>query len=229
VSEFPFIDIHTHQAHNSNAVVRVLNLMPGDPVPAFAGRNFYSAGLHPWELLSEAENNHRLLMLEDALELDQVIFVGECGLDKVSDTDFQEQLRVFHAQVMMAEEYQKPLIIHCVKSWNEIFDVYKENPPSVPWIFHGFNGSPELIKQFSENNIWFSFGEWLLKAHKKTSESLRVLPIEKVFFETDVFEGSIKLIYEKASEILEVPVEALKKSIWENFNRIENVSFPSNF
>ncbi len=225
----PFIDIHTHQAHSSNAVVRVLNLMPGDPVPAFMGRNFYSAGLHPWELLSESENNDRLRMLEDTLELDHVIFVGECGLDKLAASGYQEQIRVFKAHVFMAEEYQKPLIIHCVKSWNEIFDIYRENPPSVPWIFHGFNGNPELIKQFAGNNIWFSFGDWLLKDHKRTVESLKTLPIDNVFFETDIFKGSIKLIYEKASEVLGMPLESLKESIWKNFNRIENVSFSSNF
>jgi TatD DNase family protein len=228
VNPLPFIDIHTHKVHNSNVVVQVLNLMPGDPVPVFTGRNFYSAGLHPWKLLSEEENNDRLLMLEDALELDQVIFVGECGLDKLTTTDYQEQLRVFKAQVFMAEEYQKPLIIHCVKSWNETFEIYKANHPTVPWIFHGFNGSPELIRQFSGDNIWFSFGEWLLKGHTKAIESLKILPIEKVFFETDEFEGSVVSIYEMAAEIKRISVESLKESIWENFNRIENVSFPSN-
>jgi TatD DNase family protein len=228
VNPFPFIDIHTHQVHKNSVVVQVLNLMPGDPVPVFTGRNFYSAGLHPWKLLSAEENNDRLLMLEDALELDQVIFVGECGLDKLSNTDYQEQIRVFKAQVFMAEEYQKPLIIHCVKSWNEVLEIYKTKHPSVPWIFHGFNGHPELIRQFSGDNIWFSFGEWLLKGHAKAIESLKILPLEKVFFETDVFDGSVGSIYEKAAEIMKISVESLKESIWENFNRIENVSFPSN-
>jgi TatD DNase family protein len=202
--------------------------MPGDRIPAFMGRNFYSAGLHPWKLLSAAENNDHLTMLEDTLELDHVIFVGECGLDKMTGTDFREQIRVFKAQAFMAEEYQKPLIIHCVKSWNEIFEIFKNNPPSVPWIFHGFNGSPELIKQFSSDNIWFSFGEWLLKEHTKAVESLKILPLERVFFETDEFEGSVERIYKKAAEILEVPVESLQKSTWENFNKIENVSFQTN-
>ena len=229
MNPLPFIDIHTHHVHKRNAVVQVLNLMPGDPIPAFTGRNFYSAGLHPWKLLSAEENNNRLLMLEDALEFDQVIFLGECGLDKATDTDYKEQLRVFKAQAFMAEEYQKPLIIHCVKSWNEVFEIYRTNPPSVPWIFHGYNGSPELIKQYFRNNIWFSFGEWLLKEHTKTIESLKILPIERVFFETDEFEGSVEMVYEKAAAILELPLESLKESIWENFNRIENVSFQSNF
>jgi len=225
VNLFPFIDIHTHKPEIGEGNVTVRNLSPGDAIPAFTGKNFYSIGLHPWKIGSEKEDNERLLMMEDALEFDHVIFVGECGLDKLAETGFDEQMRAFNAQAFMAEEYQKPLIIHCVKAWNEVVELHKNNKPSVPWIFHGYNGSAELTQQLSERNFLFSFGPMLFRETAKAIDSFKILPMEKIFFETDEFEKSIEIVFQKGAELKEIPLEEMKVAIWENFNRIENVSF----
>jgi len=130
VIEVPFVDIHTHRPEIQKETVTVKNLSPGEAIRAFSGRNFYSVGLHPWKIKSEKEDNSQMQMMEDALEFDHVIFVGECGLDKLAETSFNEQIRAFKAQTFIAEEYQKPLIIHCVKAWNEIVELHKKNKPT---------------------------------------------------------------------------------------------------
>lgn len=221
----PFIDIHTHKPADDDGVVTVRNLSPGDAIPSFAGKNFYSIGLHPWKIGSEKEDNERMLMMEDALEFDHVIFVGECGLDKMAETGFGEQMRAFNAQAFMAEEYQKPLIIHCVKAWNEVVELHKKNKPSVPWIFHGYNGSVELTRQLSDRNFLFSFGQMLFRETAKAMDSFKILPLEKIFFETDEYEENIEIIFQKGAALKDIPVEDIKVAVWENFNRIENVSF----
>ena len=222
---FPYIDIHTHNREVPENTITVRNLSPGEDIPVFQGKNFYSMGLHPWKVISEEEDNRQLLMVEDALELDHVIFAGECGLDKRSETVFQEQIRAFRAQAFMAEEYEKPLIIHCVKAWNEMMELHKEIKPAVPWIFHGYNGSIELTRQLSEKNILFSFGHLLFHEKAKAIESLRFLPLEKIFIETDEYDAVSKDVYARAAELKNIPVELLKEAVWKNFNRIENVSF----
>ncbi len=222
---FPFIDIHTHKTGIDDGTVTVRNLLPGDAIPTFNGKNFYSIGLHPWKIGSEKEDNERMLMMEDALEFDHVIFVGECGLDKLAETGFDEQMRAFNAQAFMAEEYQKPLIIHCVKAWNEVVELHKKNKPSVPWIFHGYNGSVELTQQLSERNFLFSFGQMLFRETAKAVDSFKILPLEKIFFETDEYEENIEIIFQKGAALKDIPVEDIKVAVWENFNRIENVSF----
>jgi TatD DNase family protein len=221
---FPFIDIHTHHSSSEIGTIQVYNLFPGDAIPVFTGKNFYSVGLHPWKVNSEKDNNNLLQIMEDALELDHVIFIGECGLDKVAGTNFDEQLRVFKAQVIMAEEFERPLIIHCVKAFNELIEIYNENQPMTPWILHGYNGNSELCKQLSKRNLLFSFGETIFKVNAKAVDSLKYLPLNKIFFETDEYNGSVENVYERASEILMIPVPVLKETIWKNFNRIENVS-----
>jgi TatD DNase family protein len=226
VIQTPFIDIHTHQSEIPRETITVRNLFPGEAIPAFSGRNFYSVGLHPWKIRTEKEDNERMVMMEDALEFDHVIFVGESGLDKLAETTFEEQMRAFKAQVFMAEEFQKPLIIHCIKAWNEVVEMHKKNKPTVPWIFHGYNGSLELTQQLLDKNFLFSFGKILFNENAKAIESFKRLPVEKIFLETDEFDGTIEEIYTRAAGLKNISVEKLKQAVWENFNRIENVSFP---
>ena len=225
MSPVPFIDIHTHKINSDKECVAVFNLEPGDSIPVFSGKNFYSIGLHPWKIGTKNEDNERMLLMEDALEFDHVIFVGECGLDKLAETGFDEQIRAFSAQAFMAEEYQKPLIIHCVKAWNEVVELYKKNKPTVPWIFHGYHGSVELTQQLLDKKYLFSFGKILFNTNAKGIESFKILPLEKIFIETDEFDGTIEEIYKRAAELKNISVETLKRAVWENFNRIENVRF----
>jgi len=221
MNSIPFIDFHTHSDRKETDTVTVQNIYPGDGFAAFSGRNFYSVGLHPWHISTPDDNNNALQMLEEALEFDHTIFVGEAGLDKLSTSDFNEQLRVFEAQAYIAEEYQYPLIIHCVKAYNEILEVHERMNPAMPWIFHGYNGSVELTKQMADKNILFSFGMNLFKENSKAVSSFLHLSYENIFFETDEFDGEVNEIYQQGASLKGTTVEFLKKKIWDNFNRIE--------
>jgi len=224
-NNIPYIDLHTHLSRKEESTITVQNLFPGESIPSFKGTNFFSVGLHPWEIKSVEENNERMVMMEDALELDHVIFLGECGLDKITDTDFTEQKRVFKAQAFMAEEFKIPLIIHCVKAYNDVIEVYKEMHPTVSWIFHGYSANRQVSEQLVKNDMLFSFGRILFNENAKALDSLRFLPLERVFFETDEHDADVEETYRRAAEILKISVSEIKKGVWENFNRIENVNF----
>jgi len=226
VTTYPFVDIHSHRMHAEKDSIRVVNLFPGDSIPVFKGKTFYSMGLHPWKIKIQEENNVLLGIIEDAQAFDHVIFIGECGLDKVYGGDMEEQKRVFEAQAMIAEEYKKPLLIHCVRAYNEIIELFKELKPSVPWIIHGFAGGIEIAQQLEKIGIKFSFGKFLFNSNAKVIESFRKLSLKNIFLETDEYEGAISDIYKIAAAIKNMPEETLKKVVWENFNRLENVSLP---
>jgi TatD DNase family protein len=218
----PFIDIHTHPNRVESETIIVQNIYPGEDFAAFSGRNFFSVGLHPWQLKSPDENNEMLQIIEDALEFDHVCFVGECGLDKNIKVDFEEQLRVFRAQVFIAEEFKRPVIIHCVKAYNEIFELHQKLHPEMPWIMHGFRGNIQITRQLGKLGIFFSFGESLFDENSKSIESLKYLPMEKIFFETDEFKGDVEQIYERAAILKNVSPDILKIEVWNNFHRIES-------
>jgi len=220
----PFIDIHTHKSEIAKQIVFVRNLFPGQDIPVFKGNNFYSVGLHPWYLKSVEENNEQLGWVEDALEYDHVIFVGETGPDSKSNADFDEQMRVFEAQAYMAEEFNKPLIIHCVKAYNELIRIHKNMHPQQPWILHGYNGNLQETKQLVDRNIYFSFGEILFKKSAKAIESFKHLEINRIFMETDESELTIEKLYERGAQLKgNTDSNELKQQIWENFNQLENV------
>jgi TatD DNase family protein len=218
----PFIDIHTHSNRVEYETIIVQNIFPGDGFAAFNGRNFYTVGLHPWHVKTPDENNEMLHILEEALEFDHVCFVGECGLDKKVAVDFEEQMRVFRAQIFIAEEFKRPIIIHCVKAYNEVFELHRKLHPEMPWIMHGYLGNVQTTQLLGQRGIFFSFGKSLFDENSKSIESLKYLPMERIFFETDEFDGNVKQIYERAAIIKNVLPEILKIEIWNNFNRIES-------
>ena len=218
----PFIDIHTHPDRIETETIIVQNIYPGDGFAAFYGRNFYSVGLHPWHLKTSEENNESLRLVEEALDFDHVCFVGECGLDKKIDIDFEEQKRVFKAHIFIAEEFKRPLIIHCVKAYNEVLEMHKKTHPEMPWILHGYRGNVEMTQQLGKRGIMFSFGKSLFDEKSKSIESLKCLPMEKIFFETDEYDKDVEKVYEKAATLKNVSLDILKIEIWNNFNRIES-------
>lgn len=222
MNRVPFIDIHTHfrKFNPENIVVR--NVFPGDVFEDFEGCNYYSVGLHPWKIKTPEENDIMLNRIEIALESEHVCFVGECGLDKKVETDFKEQVRVFWLQAILAEKYKRPLLIHCVKAYNEIFELHKKMHPEMPWIMHGYNGNIQITEQLAKRGIFFSFGKSLFNENSKSLESLRYLPLEKIFLETDEFEGEIEQVYEKAASLKSISVEVLKTEVRNNFSRIES-------
>lgn len=221
MNQLPYIDIHTHPSHFERDTITVQNIFPGDGFAAFNGRNFYSVGLHPWHIGTPEENNEALQLVEDALEFDHVIFIGETGLDKICSTDFSEQKRVFEAQAFIAEEYQFPLVVHCVKAFNEVIELRKKMKPSMPWILHGFNGSLEVTKQLLDHGFLFSFGKILFRESAKGIDSFCYLPLDRIFLETDEMDGEVSQVYLKAAELRNLSLEKLKEAIWKNFNRIE--------
>ncbi|MCD6354732.1 MAG: TatD family hydrolase [Prolixibacteraceae bacterium] len=226
---FPFIDIHSHSPSDDKTTVYVQNIFPGDNFGAFNGRNFYSVGLHPWFIKSKEENNKSLSMVEEALSVDHVIFAGECGLDKIAKTDFPEQVRVFKAQAFIAEEFNTPLLIHCVKAYSEMLEIYKQMKPVQPWILHGYSGNIQTTRQLLQENFFFSFGNILFNSNAKAVKSFAIVPRDRIFLETDESLNDISAIYEQGARLKSVSIQRLKELIWKNFNRLENVKFSGIF
>jgi len=218
----PFVDIHTHLNRYELETIVVQNISPGETVAGFSGRNFYSVGLHPWHIKSEEVNDVLISMIKETLENDHVCFVGECGLDKIVKTNFDEQVRVFRAQVVLAEEWKRPVIIHCVRAYNEILELHKRLKPETPWILHGYSGGLVITKQLAARGFYFSFGKSLFNPKSKSIESLRWLSPDRIFFETDEWNGNVDDIYQQAALLHKISPELLRQEVWNNFNIVES-------
>lgn len=211
-----FVDIHTHKI-KPGASVQILNVFAqylDEKIPD----QLFSAGIHPWHL--ETVNIETCLeALDKACRLKNLAAVGECGLDKLTKTTFARQKNIFERQVFLAEKYNKPLIIHSVKTSNEVLLLKKERRSSIPWILHGFHGNQETTKQLLRHDFYFSVGESLLR-NSKLQQVLRQIPVDRLFFESDEREIPIEKIYLFAAKIFETDIDQLIEAIAANFKKL---------
>jgi TatD DNase family protein len=155
-------------------------------------------------------------LVESSVMRREIIAVGEAGLDKLRGPSNGLQVRIFEKQIDISEEHRKPLIIHCVRSWDDLLAAHKKKKPRMPWMIHGFRGSLEMGKQLVLKGMYISFWfEFVLRP--ESAPLLKGLPPERIFLETDGAPVDIKDIYKKVADDLEIPVERLKKIILENY------------
>ncbi len=226
----PYIDIHTHRRTVSEGVITVSNYAQKDVFTE--GVTLATVGLHPWFLTKE--NFERdFQKLAQMIHNQQVIGIGECGLDKLRGEDLTFQTMAFEAQIRLAESVSKPVVIHCVRAFSEIMAIKKRLNPSVPLIIHGFNKNETVLKELLRHGFFISIGAAILP-EKRTdslekprntegvsfSKIVQQIPLDRLFFETDDAENvSIVDIYKAASEILNIDLSNLKSIIYENYKK----------
>lgn len=220
----PFIDIHTHFRTNVPDVISVLNFTQNDNwedivLADFNTLKHYSIGLHPWFVTVEnAEIDFN--KISKIIDNQRVIAVGECGLDKLRGEFLELQKLVFERQIRLAEQYKKPILIHCVKAFNEVIAVKKRLRPRVPMVIHGFNQNENILKELLKNDFYISIGTNVLIESSNAFNAISHIPLTHLFLETDDKKADIKQVYEQVAAILNMPLEELKVIIFNNFNRI---------
>ena len=202
------LNIHTH-LQPQPAYAAIQNRYPETFDAQEEG--WFSIGIHPWKVQAYQQNYPWVLLRQQAA-LPQVLAIGEAGLDKLCDSQLTEQERVFRQQAALAEELSKPLIIHLVKSTDELLRIRKDMRPSMPWIIHGFRGKPAQAQSLLSHGCSLSFGTLY------HPESLRLTPLSRLFLETDEADASIESLVEKAAEIKGISVEEMTQTLTDNVN-----------
>lgn len=210
-----FIDIHTHHTLRQSDVLAIENRH--EIFEQKIDKNPYCFGLHPWYLTDVTQQFSSLK--EYASQLN-VIAIGECGLDKLASTDFALQEAAFSMQIALANEYRKPLIIHCVRAFNEALVLLKA--ARVPVIFHGFNRNESIADMITKEGYYCSFGKSILNEKSPTAKVLADMPNDRFFLETDDAAISITEIYNAAAALRAISVEHLAQQIHNNFNKVFN-------
>lgn len=199
-----YINAHTHLSDTSYSIYNVV--VGKDSAPSA----FYSAGIHPWYI---SAHDVQLQLLAELVKEPKCLAIGECGLDKLCATPFELQVEVFKSQIELAEKLQKSLIIHCVKSFDELLKIKKESKTTIPWIIHGFNQKTEIAKQLLAQGFYFSLGKALLDPKSNASKWLQNLPIERLLLETDDAEIGIEQIYKVAASTINLSESELVSNL----------------
>jgi len=212
-----YIDIHTHNADSAAGHFFVENLMAHeDRIPSDLPDVACSFGIHPWNL--NESNIDKLINRVNAVTCSpNMIAIGEAGFDKLKGPAMATQSEAFERQIVISEKSRRPVIIHCVKAWDELLHSLKKTRPEMPWLIHGFRGSIDLAGQLLSKGIYLSF--WFdFVIRPESADLLRSVPRERIFLETDGADVNIRDIYNKVSGDLDLSVVELKKRIHSNFN-----------
>lgn len=205
------VNIHTH----------IEPLIPGEAIvncfpEKFAPkrRGWYSVGIHPWYITDDISTIVMRSCFDVLVQSEQVLAVGEAGLDKLASTPLDKQIEVFEYQAQFAKSYDKPLIIHLVKAMDELLKLKKKIRPTNPWIIHGFRGNAILAEEFLRHGFYLSFGD------KYQEEALRTVPADKLFLETDESVVPIDELYRRAARVRGVSPKVLRETVETNVCKI---------
>ena len=188
------LDIHTHNAQTHAQTIE-------------------TAGIHPWHA-------HIGDLSEVTRRAPEVDAIGEIGLDYACDISRETQMEVFRAQLAIAERFKRPVVLHCVRAFEDIIkEVERHRLKGV--IFHGFIGSKEQAQRAVKQGFHLSFGERTFRS-PKTIEAMLSTPLSSLFVETDESSTPIEEIYAKIAELRDISATELMQATEDNLRRLLN-------
>jgi TatD DNase family protein len=218
----PVIDFHTHSSFNNSKTIAIQCIDINNSAVIEEGK-LYSIGIHPWD--ADALNfDEEVRKLESILLKQNVIAVGEIGLDKLKSPSIDIQKKVFTRQLDIAYSLKKPIVIHCVKAWQDLFEIRKRYPNTLPWAIHGFNGNEQLVKQLIEKGFYLSCGFTVTNPRSRVAASFAKIPLNKLFLETDISEIKVDELYAIVAKRFNLSVSNLEEKIHSNFKEFFSIN-----
>ena len=220
-------DAHCHVSCGDSSVRELL-----------IGRDFF--GVHPWETLEECKVESVKCKVEGELRskllANPAAGVGEIGLDRLKVRDIPPLMReVFEAQLMLALELNRPVVLHGAKCWGQVVATIRKltthDSQLTALLFHGFSRSDGLIPDIVKLNGFISVGPAVLNDHAVNyRELVKKIPLDRLLVETDAVVGArvptrphIREVLEKTAEILGVSSAELERITDENADRFLGV------
>ena len=221
-----YIDNHTHIAGNIEKKAEILQVFAVDPADwrddavlsdiVQAGHHF-TLGMHPKSIHRMNSTEFSKIARSNAQSL---LAIGECGLDTLVSVAMHDQIEVFKQPAYLAKDYDKPLVIHCVRSHDQIIRLHQEIKPNKAWIMHGFNRNPHIADSLIKQGFVLSFGKELLNDQHPLIPYISELRDIPFFLETDGKDIHIEHLYKRCSQLLNIDISTLKQQIATHFKQI---------
>ena len=215
-----YFNLHTHRSANiCHDTIELVNQYPHEFNNFFG---YYSIGIHPWHIVEE-----RLAIdfaiIKKQLQDPNCLALGECGLDKRIETPFDIQISIFEQQLALAQQYNKPVVIHCVAAFEEVIAIRKKMKLTVPCIIHGFSKNEKVAQSLLSNGFYISFGKYLLQ-NPALEAVFRQVPEDRFFLETDTIQNGIEAVYDLAAKYKNMTVNQLQIEINKNVTTVFKIT-----
>ena len=179
-----FFDFHSHQVNPPPGVTALISR----PAPLPEDGKLYSLQLHPWHLAgTELPAGFR----ENAV---RAAAIGEIGLDRLRGPELPLQRQLFRTALKVAAEFNKPVVLHCVRAAAELRSDLKPYP-EMKKLLHGFRGGVRELESWLELGFFVSLAPNALRPEFAPFASARI------GLETD--DGAIPIteLYRRADEL----------------------------
>ena len=192
--------ITNFHSHDTSAQEALISVDIDDFKPQYG--KVYSVGLHPWHIGDDWQQ--KIEQLKDAAQHQLVVAIGETGLDSLKGASLEVQEQVMQAHINIASASGKPLIIHCVRTSQQVLKLWRDNPEAhnVAWVIHGFRGNENVARQLLDAGFYLSYGS------KHNAEALAITPIDHLLVETDDEPSST------IKQALKEVAQAKDRSVW---------------
>lgn len=190
---------------------------------------FYAAaGVHPYDVTEMCENDIKLL--QKCFNCYKVVAVGEIGLDyHYENTDRDRQKYWFKKQLELAENVEKPIIVHSRDAAEDTFDIIAKSRIR-SGVIHAFSGSAELAGEYVKLGFHIGIGGVVtFKNAKKLIKVATEIPIGRILLETDApyltpepYRGkrnnsqNLQFVAAKIGEIKQMDINEVIKATCEN-------------
>ncbi len=144
----------------------------------------FAVGLHPldaakWTPTSAAE------LLTLAQSDPRIVAIGELGLDYFKAENQQQQMEVCRGQLAIAQQLNKPIIVHCRDAAAPLRELFAEFN-NLRGVMHCWAGNPEETQWFLDLGFYISFsGIVTFKKAEAIQASAQMVPSDRLLVETD--------------------------------------------
>ena len=128
--------------------------------------------------------------IEESLEfiesnINEIVAIGEIGLDYYYSEDTKDkQLEVFEKQLILAEKYNKPVIIHTRNAFDDTLKTIKRHP-NVKGVIHCFSGELEEAREYIKLGYMLGIGGIVTFKNSNLKDVLKNIDISNIVLETD--------------------------------------------
>lgn len=200
--------------------------------------SYLAPGLHPFYI--EQHQPEHLQRLEQVLEQHDCVAIGEIGLDTFLKQHkqpemFAKQQYYFIEQLVLATQYQKPVLLHIRKAHAETLAILKAQKFKLGGIAHAFSGGVEEAKALVKLGFKIGVtGQITNPNAKKLHQVVQAIGSENLVIETDCPDMTplccqtstehrtrntpvnLPYVLEGLNQVLNMESEKLAQRLWEN-------------
>ena len=165
-------------------------------------------GIHPEDV--QIANDDLLKQVREIVSMPEVSAVGEIGLDYYWDKEHaEEQKQLFIEQIKIANEVNKPILVHSRDAMQDTYDIMVNNPSR--GLMHCFAGSAEMGIEFVKKGYYIALGgAATFKNARHSLEVCKAIDVRYLLTETDCPYMSPEPLRGRRNEPANIPYIAKK-------------------